>query len=545
MVVAVLLLAKVGTRYHPFSDDALIELQIRDIGHHGVLLGPYSRFGWNHPGPLLFFVLLLPYRLTGSLSAGVNFGAALVNFASLAAAAWLAYRRGGLALMIAVLTALGAVMHWLGPQELGDPWNPIITVLPLALVVLLVWSAACGDRWALPAAAAVASFVLQAHVGYGPVIVLLLVWGAVMVARQGRSSVPVFVAAAGVIAVLWLPAVIEQLQPGPGNLGRLLHFSSTSKHTRGLNAGFRIVADNLKLNPSWLTAHTPSTGVDGDVPAAHGALAVPVLLLPFAVAIYAFRRRRSRDGWLLAATLVVALVGAFVGVSRIVGPIFIYLIRWVAVPAALAVAATLWAAMRSPRFGKAVFAAVAAAFVVVTVANTVAAARSGVPYATESRAGHDLAMQVLKHPLSKTDPVLVRSASSFDAGAFMPSLVLELERRGYPVRVQLLDKTRYGAHRVLKAGEKISGVLTVTSTEGGVECNKRRPGFSLVGRVTSHPLAQQIAMEDKLVALGKKHDKHEIGQHDYVEAVQKVGDPGHDIAVFSAGPDALPTPVDC
>ena len=47
---AIALIARVGDDYLPSADQAWIELQIRDIGHHPVLLGPYSRFGWFHPG---------------------------------------------------------------------------------------------------------------------------------------------------------------------------------------------------------------------------------------------------------------------------------------------------------------------------------------------------------------------------------------------------------------------------------------------------------------------------------------------------------------
>ncbi|MGZ8735026.1 MAG: hypothetical protein ACXW1M_07545, partial [Acidimicrobiia bacterium] len=52
--------------YRAIADDALIELQTRDVGTRAVFLGPYSRFGWYHPGPALFYVLAVPYRLLGS-----------------------------------------------------------------------------------------------------------------------------------------------------------------------------------------------------------------------------------------------------------------------------------------------------------------------------------------------------------------------------------------------------------------------------------------------------------------------------------------------
>ncbi|MFI5372597.1 MAG: hypothetical protein ACHQ52_13660, partial [Candidatus Eisenbacteria bacterium] len=93
---AIALVAGVGGDYHPQADQALIEMQIRDIGHLPVLLGPYSRFGWFHPGPALFYVLWLPYRLTGSSSASIQFAALVVNGAAVVGIALVARRRGGL-----------------------------------------------------------------------------------------------------------------------------------------------------------------------------------------------------------------------------------------------------------------------------------------------------------------------------------------------------------------------------------------------------------------------------------------------------------------
>ena len=79
VVSAISMAVRVGTAYRPQADQAWIELQIRDIGHFPVLLGPYSRFGWFHPGPLLYYVLWLPYRLTGSTSVSLVVAALVVN----------------------------------------------------------------------------------------------------------------------------------------------------------------------------------------------------------------------------------------------------------------------------------------------------------------------------------------------------------------------------------------------------------------------------------------------------------------------------------
>jgi hypothetical protein len=166
LVSAVSMALRVGGSYHPGADQALIELQVRDIGHLPVLLGPYSRFGWFHPGPALYYALWLPYRLTGSTAVSIAIGALFVNGLSIAGIALLAWRRGGTTLLLTTLALLAALERGFGPQFARDVWNPYITVLPFVLFVFLVWSTSAGDVWALPVAIGVATFLVQTHVGY-------------------------------------------------------------------------------------------------------------------------------------------------------------------------------------------------------------------------------------------------------------------------------------------------------------------------------------------------------------------------------------------
>jgi hypothetical protein len=68
IVVAVIALAlipiavsivRVVAQHHfaPNGDVALIELRVRDVGtSHTPLVGSYQRYGWNQPGPLLFYL---------------------------------------------------------------------------------------------------------------------------------------------------------------------------------------------------------------------------------------------------------------------------------------------------------------------------------------------------------------------------------------------------------------------------------------------------------------------------------------------------------
>src|SRR5262245_461934 len=113
--VAVATVAAFWLHAHPAMDWALIELRVRDVGTSQTpLLGPFSRFGWNHPGPLLYVLLAVPYRLLGASSSGLLVGAVVLNAGSVAGCLLVARRRGGFWLVAGVAVLLGILLHALG-----------------------------------------------------------------------------------------------------------------------------------------------------------------------------------------------------------------------------------------------------------------------------------------------------------------------------------------------------------------------------------------------------------------------------------------------
>lgn len=69
------------------GDWAFIELRTRDVFSGDTpLTGAWSRYGWNHPGPLLYDLLAIPYRLTGSSWRGLWLGALVLNVVALVVA---------------------------------------------------------------------------------------------------------------------------------------------------------------------------------------------------------------------------------------------------------------------------------------------------------------------------------------------------------------------------------------------------------------------------------------------------------------------------
>src|SRR6478752_878633 len=195
-------------RITPWGDTALLELSVRDVGSHVLLLGPYSRYHWHHPGPLLFDWLAVPYRLLGSNARALNQGSLLTAAIAIGVVAWVVHRRGGTALVAWSMVVAGLLIWAVGPDVVRSPWNPWITVLPLLAVIALAWNATAGG-----------SFVVQSHVGYAAVTLAVLGGAGVIVlvtaVRRRIAWKPVIVAglvSVGVLLVLWAPPVYQQVR---------------------------------------------------------------------------------------------------------------------------------------------------------------------------------------------------------------------------------------------------------------------------------------------------------------------------------------------
>ncbi len=246
------------------ADTALEELRVRDVGSPRTpLVGPWSRYGWNHPGPLIFYLLAIPYRALGAGPGAFLAGAAVINALAVVASAILLWRRGrfigcalGLVITLAVVRALGGTF-------LGSPWNPYLIVLPLLALVLVVWSVASGDSWLLPVVVALGSFVIQSHVGAAAVVLALVGIATVAVGVDGRRGRVrryhrVLGWSAAVAAFLWWPPILEQFRHDGGNLTKLWSFWTASHDsTPGIVNGAR-----ASLRRSFLCRHRGSRGTN-------------------------------------------------------------------------------------------------------------------------------------------------------------------------------------------------------------------------------------------------------------------------------------------
>ncbi|CAA9209440.1 MAG: hypothetical protein AVDCRST_MAG50-925 [uncultured Acidimicrobiales bacterium] len=348
LVSAVVLLVSRQDSFLPFGDHAVLHLSVRDVGRERVLLGPYSRFGFYHPGPLAAYLLSVPYRLLGGAHESLSIGALVINAASLGGIATVVHRRLGTTVALWTITVLAVTIRLVEPGFLRDSWNPMLPILPFLLAVLLGWAALCGELWALPLAVVPASLAVQSHVGYlapvGAAMAVVSIGLLVRVVRQrstgvvrgarGRRRLVALLLTGALGALVWLPPVIQQMTDDRGNAEQLLrYFRNASPHS-SMAAGLRSVADELAKVPAYVLGVDPPDSVLLPQRWPTWAVAIGVAALVGAVVLAALRRRGDVV-WLAALSGAVGLAGV-AAVARIEGYPFLYVTRWTVVIGALA-----------------------------------------------------------------------------------------------------------------------------------------------------------------------------------------------------------------
>lgn len=381
-----------GEAWVPVSDLALIDLRLRDVGSADTpLLGPFSRFGWSHPGPLLFWLLAPVYRVLGAEPTSGLAAAALQNAAVLVAIGVVARRVGGRAFAIGFALPLAVLVASMGGQLLASTWNPWIALLPFALFVLLAWGVSGGDRWLAPWAVGVGSYLVQSHVGYGLLVGAL---GAVALGlavathrraggfdpartRPGRpaaagpddeTDLPAGGTASGegdrttpgaegspapgllvvglvslaVALVCWAGPLVDQATEDPGNLRAVVSYFTTGSDDEPVGASVAGTVLGRELAPwgPWAGGPEPLDFLSR-LTDTSPALALPLALVLVAGATVAWRRRHLAALRLQALAVTGVAAGAF-AVTRITDLPYHYLFRWWWVLAMVTWVAALW-----------------------------------------------------------------------------------------------------------------------------------------------------------------------------------------------------------
>lgn len=389
------LVGQLGLALPDWGDSAVIELQVRRALRWQALVGPYSRFGWHHPGPALFYALAPVYALGGEGTWSLSLGCFLVN-AIAAVASVLAVRRfAGERAARWAGAMVAAYLLVLSPGVLVGIWNPDVLSLPLLLTAVLAAAGAAGSAPALAWALVSGTFVAQTDVSTVPVVLLVLAvgfagWGlgglwlqrwAGGTPRQGRRRargrgalrpdrfVPgermvgrrrdslrlptlagdgearvegvgprwrswlLAAGGLGVTLALWAPPVYQQLASRQGNLGRLISFFTARSHA-GL-ASRHPLGQALAAVVGQLSAvPLGSAGTSAVAPAHVSALRLAVGAVWFADSLAVLAVGVLLRRRMPAALGFLSAAGMVLGVysaTRVVGPEYGYLVAWMSV----------------------------------------------------------------------------------------------------------------------------------------------------------------------------------------------------------------------
>jgi hypothetical protein len=322
-------LARHAPPFREVSDGAILEIYTLEALKGRLLVGPYSRFGWHHPGPLYFYLQAPWYWLSGLHTAGLQAGALAINLTAIALTAWTVVSCGSVAAAIGVSISIAWFALRAGDM-LVSAWNPHVIVLPLvAFIVVAAGLAADGVRTRLGWLLIVGSFLVQTHVAMAPIVAVV---GASAVAFQWRSLRREWLAAGCLALVLWMPPLVEQLTNRPGNLARLgMFFTSGSEGQRPWTAA-----------AAWASALTSAGRADfvvasgRDFVPAGGWVIRPAILELMAVGLVAFfAKGRDRFTTWLASLCAIATGVAFVAATRIHDHIVDHEVFWISALGAL------------------------------------------------------------------------------------------------------------------------------------------------------------------------------------------------------------------
>jgi hypothetical protein len=318
----------VRSGWEPTDDKAIIATRAYDVlTRHPPLVGQYSMAGvvTGHPthdlGPTLYWLLAGPARFANPAGMAVTMGA--VNVAAVLATVALARARGGRALMLATAVAVPVMSMSLAAETFHDIWNPAVALFPFLLLILLCWSVACGRYRLLPVTALVASFVVQAHLGYLPPTLGMLaiaVVGLAVARRAGRRAGGRGVAGFGVAALLvavvcWAPTIADEASGHPGNITSVVRTATAPKATLGLHVGETAVVRAVGVRPWWLTVPGSRWDRKHDVRATpsptRSVTAIALLAaLALVAAMAALRRRPDVAAAALIGLVLCAALGA-------------------------------------------------------------------------------------------------------------------------------------------------------------------------------------------------------------------------------------------
>jgi hypothetical protein len=272
------------TTVYENGDAAANSILIGKAVHFRLLVGNYSREGFNHPGPALlyvesfgqdiFYALLhvVPSRYNGQI-----IGIYILNSILLSLTAIVLYRHSrnysaSVAGILVVLWLTNSHTLW------ASSWMPYVYVAPFLLAVVAGASVASGAVRDLPLYVLATALLVHGHICFVAImgVYSLLVIGAWALLHRGRPKTyrevvgthrAAFGISAALILVFLFPMVLQVVLHWPGPWGQYLRYAtsnaSTNPHSTGQALGYmaQFWPGGLALNLGLVSCGLVSAGV--------------------------------------------------------------------------------------------------------------------------------------------------------------------------------------------------------------------------------------------------------------------------------------------
>lgn len=184
----------------------------------------------HHPGPILFYAMALPYRVTQGSAASLVVGSAAIILVLI----WFSLRAGMAAYGRRGIIVTSIALAWtILEQGLHAtlPWNPWPAQVATIGAIAAAWAVLRGRQIWWIGFIALSAVAAQAHLSLSPLMlglgIFLLVSTVVDARRYGWSVEDrrQWIRASIVLLIVWAPPIIDQLIRETGNLTKILEYA--------------------------------------------------------------------------------------------------------------------------------------------------------------------------------------------------------------------------------------------------------------------------------------------------------------------------------
>lgn len=164
-------------------------LSVQAAGHLDQNVGPWSRIGLFHPGPMWFYWCAPFLRLSGGRPAGLFLAALALSSVCAVVTVEQVRRALGISAGLVAAVVVAGVFVLLDPTGLAFPWNPTVLIMPVLAAGASVALAGSGRSIGAACTGIVFSwFVVQTHLGALPLGAALLLASVILAGRAiGRE----------------------------------------------------------------------------------------------------------------------------------------------------------------------------------------------------------------------------------------------------------------------------------------------------------------------------------------------------------------------